>query len=323
MAQILMKKAGFNLLTILLVTLLFLGAQAQKKTVWDASASTPVATFVGNVSSDYGSVVDVSSEHLIVGAEGVGKAYIYKRLAGSEEWDTTAPVATFSSSATGSKFGASVALGAKYAIVGDPASQEVSIFSMTDGKTWSAYSTILISGYKDQTNFGCSVDITDYYAIIGASGADKAYIFENSYSSGWSQDAAVILDYSNEGGSLDFGYSVAMTDTYALVGAPGTEKAYIFAKPILFGASFPTKADYILKDYEGFGYTVGSFGASVAITNLHAIIGASLAQKAFFFSRKNAQTTLGGVGGWPEAPTATIDAYSTEGGFGSAVALTA
>lgn len=305
---------------LVLISLSFLlGVHALKKIVWDQTALDAEESFAGYDGSDFGASVDVDSSStnafVLVGAPSEGKAYVYKR-GDDGAWDASSPAATFSPAGSDS-FGSAVAISGDYAIVGDSGNSKAFIFQLSAGE-WGTNATTVIDGYTDQSNFGCSVDITDSFAIVGASGANKAFLFELG-----STQTSVIFenaDDSDGGSASEFGYSVSMTDTYALVGAPGVEKSYLFTKPIFYGAAWGTTASFVLKDYAGFGYTKGRFGESVAITNEHAIVGASLAQKAFFFSKVHPEN-IGAPGTWPESPTATIDVYAEEGGFGGAVAL--
>jgi outer membrane protein assembly factor BamB len=130
--------------------------------------------------------------------------------------------------------------------------------------------------------FGISVSISDTYSIVGAYqegdagglGSGKAYIYDNA-------TGALLwtLDNPNAyGTSADdqFGYSVSISDSYAIVGAyredsiDGTNsgKAYIFDNAT--GALLHT-----LDNPNAYDTTAGDrFGYSVGISNTHAIVGA-------------------------------------------------
>lgn len=315
------------LFLFLLTSLLLLSAYGLKKVLWDPTALDAEDTFIGNEDSNFGWSVDVSSSattgssFVIVGAPIEGKAYVYKQD-NDGKWEASSPAATLVPVGETSSFGSAVAIWGNFAIVGDSGTGKAFIFEMTAGE-WGKNVTV-IDGYTDKLNFGCSVDITDSFAIVGASGANEAFIFEKQYNAGWGKQATVVfnnVDDNDDEDESEFGYSVSMTDTYALVGSPGIEKAYLFTRPIFFGATFGTTASYTLKDYAGFGYTKGRFGESVAVTNMHALVGAPLAHKAFFFDKENPQN-IGSPGVWPESPTATVDAYAEEDDFGGSVALT-
>jgi len=90
-------------------------------------------------------------------------------------------------------------------------------------------------------DFGFSVGIGDGYAIVGAPNEDTggatsgaAYLFERDGSS-WSE--AAILKASNPGADDEFGWSVAIDGTVAVVGAPG-EDGELDAGPIAAGAAY-------------------------------------------------------------------------------------
>ena len=204
----------------------------------------------------FGLSVAISGNYAIVGAYGEddaggtesGKAYIYNVATGSLVHTLDNPNAY--STIFDDRFGDTVAISGNYAIVGaryeddagGTSSSKAYIFNVTTGALVhtldnpSAYST-------SQTDyFGWSVAISDNYAIVGAYGEDDASGFQSgkAYIFNVTTGALVhTLDnpnaYSTSSGDY-FGYSVAISDNYAIVGAyleddaGGTtsSKAYIF-----------------------------------------------------------------------------------------------
>jgi hypothetical protein len=200
--------------------------------------------------------VAISGNYAIVGAKDEddagglysGKAYIFNATTGALVHTLDNPNA-YSTSASDT-FGAAVAISDNYAIVG--AYQEDDAGGGSSGKAYiynvstgallhtldnpNAYDTSL------NDTFGASVAISDNYAIVGtrqeddATGArsGKAYIFDVTTGT-----LLHTLDNPNAYGASDFdrfGYSVAISGNYAIVGtyeeddAGGTTsgKAYIY-----------------------------------------------------------------------------------------------
>ena len=122
--------------------------------------------------------------------------------------------------------------------------------------------------------FGWSVALSGDYALVGAPDDDiaghdggSAYVFVRSGTS-WSQQAKLV---ASDGGSSDnFGFSVALSGDYALVGAPNTRSprpAYVFLRN---GTSWSQQAKLVASD----GAIYDRFGYSVALSGDYALVGA-------------------------------------------------
>ena len=270
-------------------------------------------------SDQFGCSVGITDTYAIVGAKqeddvggtgtDSGKAYIYNTVTGALLHTLDNPTAYGTSQ--NDQFGYSVSISDTYAIVG--AKQEDDVGGSTSGK---AYIFNIVTGALLHTldnpnaygtsagdQFGGNVAITDTYAIVGAyqeddydgtfwSQSGKAYIFDNA--------TGVLLhtlDNPNAYGTGEvdrFGYSVSITDTYAIVGAYDEDdaggnssgKAYIFNT--VTGALLHTLNNPNAYSTSGGDY----FGSSVAITDTYAIVGASgeddaggtLSGKAYIFN---------------------------------------
>ena len=138
-----------------------------------------------------------------------------------------------------------------------------------------AYST------SDSDRFGYSVSISESYAIVGAYFEDdaggtrsgKAYIYSTATGS-----LLYTLDNPNAYGTSlndNFGYSVSISESYAIVGAyqeddaggTGSGKAYIYSTAT--GALL-----YTLNNPNAYGTSaVDNFGSSVSISESYAIVG--------------------------------------------------
>jgi hypothetical protein len=243
----------------------------------------------------FGWSVAISGNYTIIGATeeddaggtSSGKAYIFDVTTGSLVHTLDNPNA-FGTSA-GDQFGSSVAISGNYAIVGAPGEDDAGgglsgkayIFDVTTGSLVHTLNNPNAFGTSPGDQFGSSVAISGNYAIVGApyendaggSDSGKAYIFDVTTGS-----LVHTLDNPNAFGTSEFdefGVSVAISNTYAIVGAPReadaggifSGKAYIF--DVTTGSLVHT-----LDNPNAFGTSaVDSFGRSVAISDNYAIFG--------------------------------------------------
>jgi hypothetical protein len=170
-----------------------------------------------------------------------GSAYIFFR-GSSGTWKQSAQL-NASDKAAGDEFGNSVAISGDYAIIGamledQNASGGASLNSAgsayifkrnaNDG-SWKQSKKIVASDREASDMFGVSVSISGDFAIVGAYNEDQdkagantltdagsAYIFKNTAGS-WAQVDKIVA--SDRGGYDLFGYSVAISGDYAIVGA--------------------------------------------------------------------------------------------------------
>ena len=240
----------------------------------------------------FGYSVAISGDYAIVGVErdddggsGSGSAYIFRRT-DTNTWDAgTKIVAT--DAAQADYFGRSVAISGEYAIVGayldddgGPQSGSAYIFRRTGTNTWGEQYKIVATDDAPGDIFGTSVAIDGDYAIVGAYGntdggydSGSAYIFRRTGTNTWDAGTKII---ATDAAVYDkFGWSVAISGDYAIVGAyantdAGTNSgsAYIFRRTGTNTWDTGTKivaSDLAARDY---------FGWSVAISGDYAIVGA-------------------------------------------------
>ncbi|MGO8797337.1 MAG: choice-of-anchor D domain-containing protein [Candidatus Sulfotelmatobacter sp.] len=142
-------------------------------------------------------------------------------------------------------FGASVAISGSTALVGAPLQDAAYVFGEI-GTIWSEQAKLTASGGTLDNEFGDSVAIHSGTLVVGANNQDvgsnlgrgAAYVFVESGGT-WIQQAELT---ASDGANLDnFGVSVAVSGSTALVGAPGHEVgsnraqgvAYIFGAPVV------------------------------------------------------------------------------------------
>ena len=191
----------------------------------------------------------------------------------------------------GDNFGFRVAISGDYALVGasgktigSNTNQGAAYVFVRSGSSWTQQERLTASDGALDDAFG-SVAISGDYALVGASNKTigsndnqgAAYVFVWSGSS-WTQQAR--LTASDGAASDRFGYSVAISRNYALVGAydktifstPYQGAAYIFQESsFVFPRTWPQRAKLTASD----GASGDLFGFSVAILGDYALVGAA------------------------------------------------
>jgi len=194
---------------------------------------------------------------------------------------------TASDAAYTDSFGGSVAISGDYAIVGAPGDDDgfsnsgsAYVFKNNGSGVFTQTNKLTASDAGSTDYFGDSVAISGDYAIVGAYSDDdefydvgSAYIFKNNGSGVFTQTNK--LTASDAAYTDLFGYSVAISGDYAIVGAPGDDdngsysgSAYVFknnGSGVFTQTNKLTASDAAADD---------SFGGSVAISGDYAIVGA-------------------------------------------------
>ena len=185
-----------------------------------------------------GASVDVYGDYVIAGAPGAdqraGDAFVFQRTGdcSSGDWKLVAKdMLPFAGRKPNSAFGAAVAIGNDFALVGAPFDGRgiVHVFQRTN--SWAKHSTLEANTLADSARFGASLDLFGDVALVGAPGENggrgAVYQFEyNPTTNTWSQVAR--FDASIAGGPADgdaFGHSVALGAGAFLFGAPGDDGA--------------------------------------------------------------------------------------------------
>ena len=259
-------------------------------TTWSLQATLPNPA--PTTSDEFGNSVAISGDYAIVGAfaddpSGVtnaGSAYIYFRSGTTWSLQTTLPNPE---PATSDRFGWSVAISGDYAIVGayldDPSgvgNAGSAYIYFRSGTTWSLQATLPNPAPAADDQFGHSVAISGDYAIVGArfddpsgvSDAGSAYIYFRSGTT-WSLQAT--LPNPAPTTSDEFGWSVAISGDYAIVGAFADDpsgigdagSAYIYFRSGTTWSLQATLPNPAPADNDQFGF-------SVAISGDYAIVGA-------------------------------------------------
>jgi len=238
----------------------------------------------------FGFRVAISGDYVIVGAHNddtgatdAGSAYIYVRSGTTWSLQATLNIPT---PAASDYFGISVAISGDYAIVGshcdDTGADDAgsAYIYVRSGTTWSLQATLNNPTPAARDNFGVSVAISGDYAIVGAhtddtgaTDAGSAYIYVRSGTT-WSLQAT--LNNPTPVTNDIFGYSVAISGDYAIVGtsyddtgADNAGSAYIYVRS---GTTWSLQST--LNNPAPAAGDV--FGWSVAISGDYVIVGAYL-----------------------------------------------
>jgi len=221
-----------------------------------------------------------------------GEVYIYNNSTGALERTITNPN-TYGTSQD-DYFGFGVSISENYVIASAPyedtgsgsGSGKAYVFNLSDGSLKYTLNNPNTYGSQANDGFGTAVALTDDYAVVGTyqedsgtygTSAGAAYIFDMSDGS----LAYTLNNPDSEPGTTDwFGYSVALNENFALVGAPYESfdnsqeneggKAYLYRldtgalvhtidNPGASGASF---------------HANDQFGYHVALTNKHIVVSA-------------------------------------------------
>jgi hypothetical protein len=281
---------------------------------------------------DFGYSVAISGTTAIVRAynyaSGVGRAYVFTNS--GAVWKQAAELKG-SDAVAGDYFGSSVAVSGTTAIVGayGHAKDAGRAYVFTKTATgWKQTAELKGSDTVASDYFGYSVAISGASAVVGApyhgNDAGRTYVFTKT-ALGWKQVAELKVAYVGHYTYGGFGWSVAISGTTAVVGAPGDAnilgRAFVFSKTAgVWKQTAKLKVAYAHYAFAGFGW-------SVAISGTTAVVGASgnanFLGRAFVFSKTStgwkqaaellgSDTVVGDGLGWSVAisgMTAIVGAY--------------
>ena len=238
-----------------------------------------------NNGDEFGSAVAISGNYAIIGSsydddngENSGSAYIF--FNNGTNWVEQQKL-TASDSNNGDEFGSAVAISGNYAIIGSSYDDDngensgSAYIFFNNGTSWVEQQKLTASDGTVGDDFGFSVSISGNYALIGSNYDDyngehsgSAYVFYNNGNS-WVEQQK--LTASDGAANDDFGFSVSISNSLAIVGAPAatfiTGAAYVF---YYNGVTWVEQQKLTASDGEGFD----CFGISTSIYNNYAIAGA-------------------------------------------------
>jgi hypothetical protein len=306
----------------------------------------------GAVDDQFGFAVAISGNYSIAGArwdddigQNSGSAYVYNR--NQNDTNTWSQIAKLKApdGTSSDYFGGSVSISGDYAIVGmrrlvwnevyrrwDKYGW-VYVYYRNEGgiDVWGQVAKLQASDAEAGDSFGLySVSISGDYVIVGALGDDdngdlsgSAYVFYRNQggTDAWGQMAKITASDAVEGAR--FGYTVAISGDYAIVGADLDQRqgaAYVFYRNQGYDNGWGQVAKLQASDYE----IDDGFGKSVSISGDYAIVGAYRSENAeldtsaaYVFYRNQ-----GGNDTWGQVTKLTAYGDSASGaGFGGSVSI--
>ncbi len=249
----------------------------------------------GASDDNFGRSVAISGGYAVVGADGdddkgssSGSAYVFERTSDGT-WEQISKL-NAQNGYQYDAFGVSAAISGDYIIIGaskddDKGNNSGSayLFEKPAGG-WPTYMTetdkITASNGAADNFFGRTVAISGIYAIVGAYGNSSykgaAYVYERTGAGTWSEQA--VLTASDGIASDNLGYSVGITDGYAVVGASGDDdngggsgSIYLYNKP---AGGWATTATFTDKLQASTGVGGDNLGTSVSASGYFVIGGA-------------------------------------------------
>jgi hypothetical protein len=192
------------------------------------------------------------------------------------------------------RFATSVAVDGDYVVIGTPGDNNhkgsVSIFSRNQGGTNTWGLVIQLSAFDGNNDdaFGSSIAISGQYVIIGAPGNDDsgtdagaAYIYARNQggNDNWGLVTKLIPETATDGNN--FGFAVAISGDFTIIGAPGDDDndtdagaIYIYARNQGGADNWGLMEKLYAEDSIFVDGNPDNFGASVAIDGDYTIIGA-------------------------------------------------
>ncbi len=259
-----------------------------------------VRTFAASdvsLGDDFATAVALDGGVAVVGARsgdgnvtGSGAAYVFERHhGGPDNWGEVTKLIP-SGGNTGGGFGWSVSIDGETAIVGAPGEADargaVYVFSRDEGgpDNWGEVARVTLLDAVNQDEFGRSVSIRGDMLIAGAPGRDDAgphsgaaFLFARDLDGPDSWGLLRAVTASDAVQEEDFGFSVALADNLAVVGAPFADPsgassgtAYVFARD----GTGPDNWGEVGRLTASAGAAQDTFGYSVAVSGTTAISGA-------------------------------------------------
>jgi FG-GAP repeat len=240
----------------------------------------------------FGASVAIDGNTVVVGASKpfnhlTGEAYVFVKTGGSWKNMTQTAVLTASDGAGGNDFGSAVAISGSTVVVGAPQASVngnqaqgkayVFVKPSTGWKNMTETAILLASDGGTASNFGIGVGISGDTVVVGAYSPTynpgSAYVFVQP-SGGWVNTTETAeLTASDRMDNDEFGYSVSISGSTAIVGAPnqgdGIGSAYVFVEPPSGWVNMAETAELTASDR-----AISNFGWSVSLNGSTAVVGA-------------------------------------------------
>lgn len=191
-----------------------------------------LAPIVAVPNAEFGAALAMSGDTLAVGApgQGPGAVYVYTRPAAGT-WNLQATL-TVAGGQVGDRFGTAVALAGDTLLVGadgDDQGRGTAYTFNRSGSVWALPTPLLAGDGAVGDGFGAAVALDANHALIGAPQEGESgpgavfargagYLFERISPIAWAQPVKLLANFPASGDA--FGFSVALSNGVALIGAP-------------------------------------------------------------------------------------------------------
>jgi hypothetical protein len=285
----------------------------------------------GAANDGFGGSVAISGNTIVVGAAADdsfrGAAYVFVR-SGTTWTQQKKLTASDGADPDSDLFGSSVAVSGDRAIVGafgDNGERGAAYVFVRSGTNWTEEQKLLASDAAPFDQFGTSVAIAGTTALAGAIGDDAArgsvYEFVRSGPT-WTQQPKLTAPVAERAAGDNFGRSVAISGSSALIGADGDDvgpngqqgSAYVFVR---FGLTWVQEAQLFASD----GAAADRFGHSVAISGNIAVVGRPFDTVASEANRGSANVFVRSGGTWAARQQLLAGNGAASDQFGTSVGL--
>ena len=227
----------------------------------------------------FGYSVSLSGTTAVVGAYGANKytgaGYVFTESTPTKWTEQQPELLASDGQGGGDAFGSSTAISGKTIVVGAPGhldGQGAAYIYTSNDSTWSLDQELTDPAASAGDMFGHSVAISGNTVVIGAFGTTRdtgaAYVYRRS-TNGWSPMPQATLSASDQHGGDNFGYSVAVSGSTAVVGAYGLNKAtgatYVFDSS---GGTWPETQELMAPrgiSKDEYGYAVGVSPSAIVV----------------------------------------------------------
>jgi cysteine-rich repeat protein len=219
----------------------------------------------------FGSTVATTDDEIVVGAYGAGRAFIFRRNARGV-WNSTPAATLRPGSVFDVLFGHGVAMTENQTVVASLPTGKAYVYMKHSNGSWPE----LPNGRLDvlvgtSVVVGSAISISENHIFIGVPDIDTVYIFTKRASGDWPDKPTQVLTIEDG----QFGSSVANTDLFAIVGALGSNAAYVYKNL--------TNGTWVLMQrITEVGYASSSLGYSVAMQNHDIVLGSHQVSPCFF-----------------------------------------
>ncbi|MBT3479682.1 MAG: choice-of-anchor B family protein [Candidatus Marinimicrobia bacterium] len=239
------------------------------------------------VGFDFGYSIDVKNDLMIIGSPHrgnmQGRVFLYQK----DEHDNWTSIKTINPNGEEwtTDFGSEVAIGDNVILIGDRDVHhgEGKVFTLyKDGSEWREGSPIKYNYIVDDGHFGHSISINGQKALIGSRDGNVAvqYTFDPITHSWIESHVFSPYNYQSKG---RFGFSVELTDEYAIIGSPGFDQ-----KGFIEIHKFENNSWKKVKTIDNPEDVTGTyFGASIAMKSNQIAVGNFNGEKSYIYSTED------------------------------------